>query len=44
VTAPAAPQLLDLFEQLRRLGELRDSGVVTPEEFDQKKAELLARL
>jgi membrane protein YdbS with pleckstrin-like domain len=29
---------------LQRLGELRDQGVITPEEFDAKKAELLARL
>lgn len=33
-----------VFHQLRQLGELRDSGVVTQEEFDTKKAELLARL
>ena len=29
---------------LRQLAELRDSGVLTPEEFETKKAELLARL
>ena len=34
----------DVLEQLRELGELRDAGVVTPEEFDRKKAELLARI
>jgi hypothetical protein len=34
----------DLLEQLRRLGELRDSGVLTAEEFEGKKAELLDRL
>jgi Bacterial PH domain/Short C-terminal domain len=34
----------DPIEQLRRLGELRDAGVVTPEEFEAKKAELLGRL
>ncbi|CCH88990.1 conserved protein of unknown function [Modestobacter italicus] len=34
----------DVFEQLRKLGELRDAGVVTVAEFDAKKAELLARL
>lgn len=34
----------DVYEQLRKLGELRDLGVVTPEEFEQKKRELLARI
>ena len=34
----------DLSEQLRRLGELRDEGVITPEDFERKKAELLARM
>lgn len=29
---------------LTRLGELRDQGLITPEEFDAKKAELLGRL
>jgi hypothetical protein len=31
-------------EQLRKLGELRDAGVVTAEEFEAKKAELLGRV
>ncbi len=34
----------DIFELIRKLGELRDAGFVTPEEFETKKAELLARL
>jgi hypothetical protein len=34
----------DVYDQLRRLGELRDSGVLTPQEFETKKAELLRRL
>jgi hypothetical protein len=33
-----------ILRQLRQLGELRDAGVVTSEEFETKKAELLARL
>lgn len=33
-----------VFDQLRKLGELRDAGIVTAGEFDAKKAELLARL
>jgi hypothetical protein len=40
----ATPPAPDPIEQLRKLGELRDLGVVTPAEFDAKKAELLARL
>ena len=31
-------------QALGRLGDLRDRGIITPEEFEQKKAELLARL
>jgi len=34
----------DIYEQLAKLGKLRDAGVLTPEEFDTKKAELLSRL
>jgi hypothetical protein len=34
----------DVSEQLRRLGELRDEGVITPEDFERKKAELLGRM
>jgi hypothetical protein len=32
----------DMFEQLRQLGELRDSGVLTDEEFAAQKARVLA--
>lgn len=35
---------LDPLEALRKLGELRDAGVVTAAEFEAKKAELLSRL
>ncbi len=38
------PVSSDPIEQLRKLGELRDAGVVTDAEFAAKKAELLARL
>lgn len=31
-------------DQLRRLAELRDSGVLTDEEFEAKKAQLLERM
>jgi hypothetical protein len=33
-----------VIDQIRKLGELRDAGVLTQEEFDAKKAALLARL
>lgn len=44
--APAASPhpAADPIEQLKRLGELRDAGVLTPEEFDAKKADLLGRM
>jgi Short C-terminal domain len=34
----------DVFDQIHKLGELRDAGLVTPEEFEAKKADLLGRL
>jgi hypothetical protein len=37
---PEAEQL----QTLTRLAELRDSGALTPEEFEAKKAEILARI
>lgn len=39
---PAAAD--DPMEQIRKLGELRDAGVLTLEEFEAKKTDLLARL
>lgn len=38
------PATVDPMDQLERLGKLRDSGVVTDDEFNQKKAEILSRL
>lgn len=38
----AAPPGDDLIEQLTRLGQLRDSGVLTEAEFAAQKAKLLA--
>ncbi|WP_245672560.1 SHOCT domain-containing protein [Aldersonia kunmingensis] len=48
-TAPAQPARpaaveTDVIAQITRLGELRDSGILTEDEFAQKKAELLARV
>jgi Bacterial PH domain/Short C-terminal domain len=34
----------DPMEQLKKLGELRDAGVVTDAEFEAKKADLLSRM
>lgn len=34
----------DVLETIKKLAELKDSGVLTQEEFDSKKAELLAKL
>jgi hypothetical protein len=34
----------DVLEQLRRLGDLRNTGVLTDAEFDAKKTELLGRI
>ncbi len=34
----------DVTEQIRKLGELRDQGILTEEEFQTKKKELLGRL
>jgi hypothetical protein len=40
----AAPAGEDVYEQLRKLAALRDDGILTPEEFDAKKAELVSRI
>jgi hypothetical protein len=43
--APAgAGGVEDVYEQLRKLGELHSAGVLTDEEFNKKKADLLGRL
>ncbi|WP_327006925.1 SHOCT domain-containing protein [Dactylosporangium sp. NBC_01737] len=42
VAPPPAPG--DVFEQLRKLAELRDAGILTEAEFTAKKTELLQRL
>ena len=40
--APAAAPAADPLEQLKQLGELKDSGVLTEEEFEAQKAKILA--
>lgn len=42
--APVAAAAPSAEEKLRSLGKLRDDGLITPEEFDAKKAELLEDL
>lgn len=39
-----APAAVSVADDLRKLADLRDAGIVTPEEFESKKAELLARM
>jgi uncharacterized membrane protein YdbT with pleckstrin-like domain len=41
---PAALSSDQVTDALGRLGDLRDRGIITPEEFEAKKAELLGRL
>jgi hypothetical protein len=43
-TSPSAPEQRDELEQLKRLGELHDAGILTDEEFASKKAEILKRM
>lgn len=43
-TPAAAAPTMDIGAQLAQLGQLRDAGVLTEDEFNAKKAELLARL
>lgn len=40
--APPANDMGAKLEQLKQLGELRDAGILTPEEFEAKKAVILA--
>jgi hypothetical protein len=44
VQPPPAERAMDVVEQIRQLGELRDAGLLTQEEFEAKKAELLSRM
>lgn len=42
--APQKPSSEEIFGQLERLGDLRDKGYITDDDFNAKKAELLSRL
>ena len=43
-TAPAGVKAEDVMSTLERLGEMKTKGILTQEEFDAKKAELLKKL
>ena len=43
-TPAAGGDAAAIMEQIKQLGSLRDAGVLTPEEFEAKKAELLKRI
>jgi hypothetical protein len=43
-TASAGVRRDDIPASLRQLAELRDQGIVTAEEFESKKTELLSRM
>jgi Short C-terminal domain len=36
--------VLDIPEQIQKLADLRDRGLITPEEFETKKKDLLDRM
>jgi uncharacterized membrane protein YeaQ/YmgE (transglycosylase-associated protein family) len=42
--AKAQADYEDVTEQIRKLGDLRDEGIISDEEFETKKRELLSRL
>jgi hypothetical protein len=48
LTQPAegsdGPAAVDIPDQIRKLGELREAGLLTDDEFTAKKTELLERL
>jgi Short C-terminal domain len=42
VVAPQGPAQVNIVDELMKLAQLRDAGVLSPEEFNQAKAKLLA--
>ena len=44
VSAIPAGEAEDAFEKIAKLGELRDRGLITPEEFEQQKRRLLGEI
>ena len=43
-TAPSAPPSADIADQIRKLAKLKDDGIISSEEFEAKKTELLRKL
>jgi hypothetical protein len=41
---PSTAPSVDPLDQLKKLGELRDAGILTTEEFEAKKAQILERM
>lgn len=44
VVQQSAPAEDDVFTKLEKLNKLKEAGILTEEEFDEKKAELLAQM
>lgn len=44
IVQAAAPAASDPLEQLEKLSKLKDAGIISAEEFEKKKADLLAKL
>jgi len=42
--APASPPADELVARLESLASLRDRGLITPEEYDTKKRDILERM
>ena len=42
--APAASSTDEIFSQIEKLGQLRDKGFISPEDFEAKKNDLLGRI
>ncbi|MDF1753072.1 MAG: SHOCT domain-containing protein [Verrucomicrobiales bacterium] len=42
--APPMAENSDIYESIRKLGQLRDDGILTEEEFQSKKSEMLSRI
>jgi hypothetical protein len=41
---PEQKQQIDVIEMIKKLADLRDAGILTEEEFSEKKSELLGRI
>jgi hypothetical protein len=42
--SPSAPPSPDIPDQIRKLAKLKDDGIISSEEFEAKKTELLRKL